>query len=80
MFRLFFRISIIAFVFFGLTTACTEEGTLGGGETPRPVEEEPLGPSIDLVADVGLVSSSVELQWLLIDYNLVIQTLGLTQH
>ncbi len=61
MFRLFFRISMIGILFFGLTTACTEEDTLGGGGVPRPVEEEPLGPSIDLVADVGLVSSSADI-------------------
>lgn len=52
MFRLFFKVSIIGILFYGLTTACTEEGTLGG-ETPRPVEEVPVGPSIDLVTDVG---------------------------
>ena len=60
MFRLFFKISIIGLLFFGLTTACTEEDPLGGGTT-RPVEEEPAGPSIGLVADVGLVSSSTDI-------------------
>ncbi len=58
MFKFLFKISLIGILFFGLTTACTEEGTLGGGTTPIPVEEEPLGPSIGLVADAGLVSTN----------------------
>lgn len=58
MFKFLFKISLVGILFFGLTTACTEEGTLGGGGTPIPVEEEPLGPSIGLVSDVGFVSTN----------------------
>ncbi len=58
MFKFLFKISLVGILFFGLTTACTEDGTLGGGGTPIPVEEEPLGPSIGLVTDAGLVSTN----------------------
>lgn len=56
MLRLFFKISIIGALFFSLTTACTEEDPIGGGT--RPPTEQLIGPSIDLVADAGLISSS----------------------
>jgi len=55
MLKFLFRISFVSILFFGLTTACTEDSPIGGGTT-RPVEEEPLGPSIGLIADVGVVS------------------------
>ena len=58
MFKFLFKISLVGILFFGLTTACTEEGPIGGGGTPIPVEEEPLGPSIGLVTDAGLVSAN----------------------
>lgn len=58
MFKFLFKISLVGILFFGLTTACTEDGTIGGGTTPIPVEEEPLGPSIGLVTDAGLVSTN----------------------
>jgi len=55
MLKFLFRISFVSILFFGLTTACTEDSPIGGGTT-RPVEEEPTGPSIGLVADVNVVS------------------------
>ncbi len=58
MFKFLFKISLVGILFFSLTTACTEEGTLGGGGTTRPIEEEPLGPTIGLVTDVDLVSTN----------------------
>jgi len=55
MLKFLFRISFVSILFFGLTTSCTEDSPIGGGTT-RPVEEEPLGPSIGLIADVDIVS------------------------
>lgn len=57
MLKFLFRISFVSILFFGLTTACTEDSPIGGGTT-RPIEEEPLGPSVGLVADVNVVSEN----------------------
>jgi len=58
MFKFLFKISLVSLLFFGLTTSCTEDDLGGSTGNPRPVEEEPAGPTIALVADVGLVSDA----------------------
>ena len=57
MLKFLFRISFVSILFFGLTTACTEDSPIGGGTT-RPIEEEPIGPSVGLVADVDVLSDA----------------------
>ena len=55
MFKFIFKISLVSILFFGLTTSCTEDD-LGGGGTTRPIEEEPAGPTIALVADANVIN------------------------
>lgn len=59
MFKSLFKFSLIGILFFGLAVSCTEEGVITG--PTRPVEEEPVGPSIGLVTETGLVSANTTL-------------------
>ena len=54
MFKFLLKISLIGILFFGLTTACTEEGTIGGGPTIPVIE----GPSIGLITNAGFISTN----------------------